>query len=448
MSYPLFDKDEHWHKPEQAFLTDDHRTILRFAVEALMSGKGAVLVTLVEIRGGAARPLGAQMVVREDGRYCGFVSGGCVEAAAAFEALEMMGSGRDREIRYGEGSPWFDIVLPCGGGITLTLHKLRSAQPLLAVLNRLEQRKPVGLRYDPQAQSLVCLPTQTRTGWNLNGFEVGFRPCVRLMIYGRSLEAQATASLAAATGYDSHIFDLFPASASAQIDTDTAVILLCHDLNRELPVLQAAREAKPFYLGALGSYRTHTLRLQKLHELGWSREETTQIRAPVGIFPKARDAHTLALSVLAEVASVRLHQEEDSCLPPVVLILAAGRGERFLASGGNTHKCIGWRQSPEVAPYRWPFEENGRTFDLAIEPQITTNDLRLMLRLALAGGGITIATQETFRPYIESGKLVSLLDDFLPQFPGFYLYFPQRRNIAPKLRALIDYVKEWRQQLA
>lgn len=67
MSYPLFDKDEHWHKPEQAFLTDDHRTILRFAVEALMSGKGAVLVTLVEIHGGAARPLGAQMVVRADG---------------------------------------------------------------------------------------------------------------------------------------------------------------------------------------------------------------------------------------------------------------------------------------------------------------------------------------------------------------------------------------------
>ncbi len=99
---------------------------------------------------------------------------------------------------------------PAAVGITLTLHKLRSAQPLLAVLNRLEQRKPAGLRYDPQAQSLVCLPTQTRTGWNLNGFEVGFRPCVRLMIYGRSLEAQATASLAAATGYDSHIFDLFP----------------------------------------------------------------------------------------------------------------------------------------------------------------------------------------------------------------------------------------------
>ena len=112
------------------------------------------------------------------------------------------------------------------------------------------------------------------------------------------------------------------------------------------------------------------------------------------------------------------------------------------------HRCIGWRPAPDVAPYRWPFEENGKAFDLAIEPQITTNDLRLMLRLALAGGVITLATQETVRPYIEGGQLVSLLDDFLPHFPGFYLYFPQRRNIAPKLRALIDHVREWRQQSA
>lgn len=316
MSYSLLDPVGHRQKPEQAFLTDDRRAILRFAVEALMSGNAAVLVTLVEIRGGAARPLGAQMVVREDGRYCGFVSGGCVEAATAFAALEVMDSGCDREIRYGAGSQWFDIALPCGGGITLTLHKLRSARPILAVLNRLEQRKAAGLRYDPQAQSLVCLPTETRTGWVLNGFEVGFSPCVRLIVYGHSLEAQATASLAAATGYDSHTYDHFSASASAQIDANTAVVLLYHDLDRELPVWHAAREAKPFYLGALGSYRTHTLRLQKLHELGWSEKETEQIRAPVGIFPKARDAHTLALSVLAEVASVRLRQEEELCLPP------------------------------------------------------------------------------------------------------------------------------------
>ncbi|MCL6720399.1 LysR family transcriptional regulator [Enterobacter ludwigii] len=106
------------------------------------------------------------------------------------------------------------------------------------------------------------------------------------------------------------------------------------------------------------------------------------------------------------------------------------------------HRCIGWRPSPDVAPYRWEFEEAGIPFDVAVEPHITTNDLRLMLRLALAGGGITFATYETFRPFIEKGQLVSLLDDFLPPFPGFYLYFPQRRNMAPKLRALIEHVRQ------
>lgn len=107
------------------------------------------------------------------------------------------------------------------------------------------------------------------------------------------------------------------------------------------------------------------------------------------------------------------------------------------------HRCIGWRPSPDVAPYRWEFEEAGIPFDVTVEPHITTNDLRLMLRLALAGGGITFATYETFRPFIEKGQLVSLLDDFLPPFPGFYLYFPQRRNMAPKLRALIEHVRQW-----
>lgn len=112
------------------------------------------------------------------------------------------------------------------------------------------------------------------------------------------------------------------------------------------------------------------------------------------------------------------------------------------------HRCIGWRPSPEAAPYRWEFAQNGIPFDLAIDPQITTNDLHLMLKLALAGGGITFAPQETFRPFIETGQLVSLLDDFLPPFPGFYLYFPQRRNMAPKLRALIDHIRQWRQPVS
>lgn len=64
------------------------------------------------------------------------------------------------------------------------------------------------------------------------------------------------------------------------------------------------------------------------------------------------------------------------------------------------HRCIGWRPAPDVAPYRWEFAENGVPFDVAVEPQITTNDLRFMVRAALSGAGITFATAETFQPHI------------------------------------------------
>lgn len=105
------------------------------------------------------------------------------------------------------------------------------------------------------------------------------------------------------------------------------------------------------------------------------------------------------------------------------------------------HRCIGWRPAPQLPPYRWEFAENGIPFDVAVEPQITTNDLTLMLRTALAGGGITFAPEDVFRPHVEKGELVPLLGDFLPPFPGFFLYFPQRRHMAPKLRALIEHVR-------
>lgn len=105
------------------------------------------------------------------------------------------------------------------------------------------------------------------------------------------------------------------------------------------------------------------------------------------------------------------------------------------------HRCIGWRPAPRVAPYRWEFAEEGREFAVTVAPEITTNDMALMIKLALAGAGITCGLEESFRRFLDTGQLVAVLEEFCPPFAGFYLYYPNRRNMAPKLRALVDHVR-------
>ncbi len=101
------------------------------------------------------------------------------------------------------------------------------------------------------------------------------------------------------------------------------------------------------------------------------------------------------------------------------------------------HYCIGWQREPGVAAYRWEFAEQGWAFDVVVNVQLNTNDIGVMSRTASAGGGIAIGLEETRA----ANELVPLLEAYLPEFAGFYLYFPSRKNLAPKLRALIDHMK-------
>ncbi|OCK59659.1 LysR family transcriptional regulator [Bradyrhizobium sp. LMTR 3] len=152
-------------------------------------------------------------------------------------------------------------------------------------------------------------------------------------------------------------------------------------------------------------------------------------------------------------AGVRLGEviEQDMIAVPVsgdqrqMVVAAPSYLARFGAPTHPTelsrHCCIGWRPAPHVAPYRWEFEEDGREFDVAVNPRITTNDMWVMVRTACAGGGLTFGMEETFRPYIKRGELVPLLEQYCPPFQGFFLYFADRRNLPPKLRALIDHVR-------
>jgi DNA-binding transcriptional LysR family regulator len=106
------------------------------------------------------------------------------------------------------------------------------------------------------------------------------------------------------------------------------------------------------------------------------------------------------------------------------------------------HACISWRPGPDAPPYRWEFTEpGGQDFSVAVPARAVANDFALMMRLVTADLGLTIGMGDGVQPYIDRGEVVPVLEEYCPPFPGYYLYYPQRRRQAsPALRALVDYL--------
>lgn len=290
-------------EPHQAAEIDQPRDILAFAVERLQRGERCVLVTLTGIVDGAARALGAHMVVASDGGYCGYISGGCVEAAVAREALLALTRDSDSTLHLGKGSDIFDIVLPCGGGILLALHVLRGAAALEDVLVTLDQRESISLAYDPQA-GLFVRPGSAPVGWADGRFITSYQPLLQVQLLGQGIEARHFTSLATAAGIAVEPVSPRYPPEPALLDSRTAVVLLQHDIDQELPLLRVALASQAFYIGCLGSKRTHQQRCEALLDDGWTATDLRRLRAPIGLFGPARDARSIAVSVLAEILAL------------------------------------------------------------------------------------------------------------------------------------------------
>jgi DNA-binding transcriptional LysR family regulator len=108
------------------------------------------------------------------------------------------------------------------------------------------------------------------------------------------------------------------------------------------------------------------------------------------------------------------------------------------------HECIAWHPTPDAPLYRWEFAENGRNFSVAVPARVLTTDPAINIRLALAGMGVTMAREDRVRDAIAKGELVPVLQEFSTPFPGYYLYYPQRRHASPALRAFVDYLRRAR----
>ncbi len=110
------------------------------------------------------------------------------------------------------------------------------------------------------------------------------------------------------------------------------------------------------------------------------------------------------------------------------------------------HECLNWHATADAPPYRWEFTEDGRDFSVAVPTRVLSNDSTLNLRLARAGAGLTLVYESRVRDAIARGELVSVLEAFCTPFPGYYLYYPQRRHASPALRALVDYLRRERRK--
>lgn len=108
------------------------------------------------------------------------------------------------------------------------------------------------------------------------------------------------------------------------------------------------------------------------------------------------------------------------------------------------HECLNWRPTADAPPYRWEFTENGRDFVVAVRPRVLSTHSALNRRLAVAGFGVTMAFEAHIRGSLERGELVRVLDRYCEPFPGYYLYYPQRRHASRALRAFIDHLRRWR----
>jgi len=104
----------------------------------------------------------------------------------------------------------------------------------------------------------------------------------------------------------------------------------------------------------------------------------------------------------------------------------------------HAHACINWRWPSDGSIYRWEFEEDGAEFEVAVEGPLIASDVELVLQGALRDIGIAYTADERIPAWIAEGRLVRVLQRFSPIFPGFHLYYPNRRHQPPALRAFID----------
>ena len=314
--------------------------------------------TVVKTWGSAPRKAGAKLALTTNGRFCGSVSGGCVEGAVIEVGQTVLASGKPQLLNYGvaDETAW-EVGLACGGsievfvemldtavyqfthelitqekaGVTVTI--IRGPEEMvgrkLSIARSGEQIGSLGADLDVAAAQIVKTANQSQKvqlAPEVEAFVDVYRPAPTLVIVGGVHIAIALAKMARTIGYHTivvdprrafgsderfphadHLLTLWPQKAFAQIDLtpDMAVALLTHDPKIDDPALKILLDSPVFYIGALGSRKTQAKRVGRLQAMGFSAAKIGRIQAPIGLDIGAYNPEEIALSILAEIVRTR-----------------------------------------------------------------------------------------------------------------------------------------------
>lgn len=271
------------------------------------------LITSVGIVGGSARPLGSLAMVTAEGRMVGYLSNGCIDRDIHLRAQTALETGIPQIFHYGDGSPYRDLSLPCGGALKVLVDPNPDHAALLRALADLRARQTADLRFD--------LPN--RPGGTVN---FAYRPKFRLMLAGRGAAFRATAAVAHAAGFEVgvispdavdlealeplshlppvHLTTPQDAPDLSDMDQNTAFLTLFHDHDWEPELLKSALMSPARFLGCLGSQTAQAQRKAILKNMGLPDTELARIHGPVGLVGALRDAQLIAISAMAQITAI------------------------------------------------------------------------------------------------------------------------------------------------
>jgi xanthine dehydrogenase accessory factor len=303
--------------------------VMRSAVAWLEAGHGATIGTVTRTWGSAPRPVGAMLVIRDDGHVMGSVSGGCVEDDLIEKVkAHKLAAGKPAVTTYGitneEATRW---GLPCGGTLQIVLEPVSRDAKLKELLEIIERHELVARFLDMDTGAVRLEPGKWSDALEFDGkvLKTVHGPRWRLLLIGAGQTSRYVAQMAMALDYHVTVCDPreeyaeewnlpgatlvrgYPDDTVVQMNPDAhmAVVAVTHDPKLDDAALLEALKSPCFYVGALGSRKNNDARRKRLAGFDLSAGEIGKLRGPVGLKIGAKTPPEIAVAILAEMTAVR-----------------------------------------------------------------------------------------------------------------------------------------------